>query len=271
VTTPARQKTDLTVFWTVTFTTTWAFWLTAIAMGGSPTSSPTVLPYLLGGFGPVFGAIVVRIRRGHHPAPAHTVRTRFTPRLLRALPLLALASASVAGAAFLSDLLGGPAVDLTGGRDLIASIGGVAPFIISMIIAGPLAEEPGWRGTAYPRLRDSLGRVEAGLLLGVAWAVWHLPLFFITGTVQSELGLFSPSGLMFTLTVLPMALLTGYAYERAGVVAAIAVHFGVNATTALLTVKSPITQAAVLALQVLVAAALLSLRRAPRRAPVPRA
>jgi hypothetical protein len=55
------------------------------------------------------------------------------------------------------------------------------------------------------------------------------------------------------------------------VVAAIAVHFGVNATTALLTVKSPITQAAVLALQVLVVAALFSLRRAPRRAPVPRA
>jgi phage shock protein PspC (stress-responsive transcriptional regulator) len=48
------------------------------------------------------------------------------------------------------------------------------------------------------------------------------------------------------------ALLADYAYERAGVVAAIAVHFGVNATVAVLTVKSPVTQAFVLAVQVVV-------------------
>ncbi|WP_258949734.1 hypothetical protein [Lentzea californiensis] len=97
-----------------------------------------------------------------------------------------------------------------------------------------------------------MSRLRAGLLLGVAWAVWHLPLFFIGGTVQSELGLFSWSGLLFSLSVLPMALLTGHACERAGVVAAIAVHFGVNATVAVLTVKSPVTQAFVLAVQVVV-------------------
>ncbi len=250
--TPVRQKNDLPVFWVVTFATTWAFWSTAIALGGSPMSSPTAIPYLLGGFGPVFGAIVVRIRRGRRgePVPAHTVRLRLTARLFWVLPLLVLASGSVLGAALLADLLGGPSVSLTGGQELIASVGGAAPFIISMVIGGPLAEEPGWRGTAYPRLRATMGRGQAGLLLGGAWAVWHLPLFFINGTVQSELGLFGWSGLLFTLSVLPMALLTGYAYERAGVVAAIAVHFGVNATMAVLTVKSPVTQAFVLAVQV---------------------
>jgi membrane protease YdiL (CAAX protease family) len=256
--TPVRQKSDLAVFWTVTFVTTWAFWLLAIALGGSPTSSPTVIPYLLGGFGPVFGAIVVRVRRGRRrePVPSHTVQTRLSARLLWALPLLVLASATVVGAALLADLVGGPAVSLTEGQKLIATIGGPVPFLISMVIGGPLAEEPGWRGTAYPRLLATMSRLRAGLLLGVAWAVWHLPLFFIGGTVQSELGLFSWSGLLFTLSVLPMALLTGYAYERAGVVAAIAVHFGVNATVAVLTVKSPVTQAFVLAVQVVVVAVL---------------
>jgi membrane protease YdiL (CAAX protease family) len=271
--TPVRQKSDLAVFWTVTFVTTWAFWFVAMALGGSSTASPTVIPFLLGGFGPVFGAIVVRVRRGrrHEPVPAHTVRLQLSARLLWVLPLLVLASATVVGAALLADLLGGPAVSLTGGRELIAAVGGPLPFLIGMVIGGPLAEEPGWRGTAYPRLLERMSRVQAGLVLGAAWAVWHLPLFFINGTVQSELGLFTWSGLMFTLSVLPMALLTGYAYERAGVVAAIAVHFGVNATMALLTVKSPVTQAFVLVTQVVVVAALLALRRTPHRAAMLRA
>jgi membrane protease YdiL (CAAX protease family) len=265
VTTPssARRHGGLGLFWAVTFTTTWACWLAAIATGGTPTSFPTVLPYLLGGFGPVFGAIAVRIRRArrHEPVPAQTVPVRQGLRLLWALPLLVLASATVLAAALLTELLGGPAIDLTEGRDLVATAGGPVPFLISMIIAGPLAEEPGWRGTAYPRLRATMTRLQTGLVLGAAWAVWHLPLFFITGTVQNDLGLFSWSGLMFTLTVFPMALLTGYAYEQAGVIAAIAVHFGVNTTIALLTIKAPVIQAGILAVQTIVALTLLAWQR----------
>jgi membrane protease YdiL (CAAX protease family) len=177
------------------------------------------------------------------------------------LPLLAMASATVLAAAFLAHLVGGPVVSLTEGRSLIATAGGPVAFFISMLIAGPLAEEPGWRGTAYPRLRASLGRRQAGLLLGVVWAVWHLPLFFIPGTLQATFGLISWSGLLFVLSVIPMALLTGYAYERAGVAASIAVHFGVNTTIALLSVKSPTTQAFVVAVQLIVAIALFAWQR----------
>jgi len=257
---PPRRRSGLALFWAVTFTTTLACWLTAIAIGGKPTSFPTAIPYLLGGFGPVYGALAVRILRARRrePVPARTVRLRQGGRLLLALPLLALAVATVVGAALLAAALGGPAVDLTEGRDLVVTAGGPVPFLIGMLIAGPIAEEPGWRGTAYPRLRATMNRLQTGLILGAAWAVWHLPLFFITGTVQNELGLFSWSGLLFTLSVFPMAVLTGYAYEMAGVVASIAVHFGVNTTMALLTVRSPATQAAVLVVQIVVAAVLLA-------------
>ena len=233
-------------------------------------TSPTVIPYLLGGFGPVIGAIVIRARRARRrqPAPAHTVRLRLSMRLLWVLPLLVMASATVLVGALLAHLLGGPAVSLAAGRSLIATVGGPVPFFVSMLIAGPLAEEPGWRGTAYPRLRASLSRLQAGLLLGVVWAVWHLPLFFVPGTVQAAFGLISWSGLLFTLSVIPMALLTGYAYERAGVAAAIAVHFGVNATMALLGVGSPVTQAFIVAVQIIVAITLLAWQRA-RQADLP--
>jgi membrane protease YdiL (CAAX protease family) len=179
-------------------------------------------------------------------------------RLFWVLPLLALASATVLAGALLAHLVGGPEVSLTSGRALIVTVGGPVPFIVGMLVAGPLAEEPGWRGTAYPRMRASMGRIQAGLLLGVVWAIWHLPLFFIHGTTQAGLGLFSWSGLLFMLNVLPMALLTGYAYERAGVAASIAVHFAVNTTMALLGVSSPMTQVLIVAVQVIVAIPLLA-------------
>ncbi|MGW0578051.1 CPBP family intramembrane glutamic endopeptidase [Streptomyces sp. NPDC002920] len=261
--TPLRHKSSLVVFGAVTFATSWGFWLIAIALGGSVKNSPSVIPYVLGGFGPVFGAIVVRVRRSRRRelAPAHTVRLRLSMRLCWVLPLLVMASATVLAAALLADRLGGPALSFAEGRNLISDIGGPVPFFVSMLVAGPLSEEPGWRGTAYPRLRASFGRLQAGLLLGVVWAIWHLPLFFITGTLQAGFGLISWNGVLFVLTVIPMALLTGYAYERAGVAASIAVHLGVNATIALLDVKSPVVLACIVAVQTIVAITLLAWQR----------
>lgn len=259
----AGRGSGLATFFVVTFIVTWGCWLVAIVLGEPPTTFPTVIPFLLGGFGPVFGAIAVRMRRNRlgEPVPVHAVRFRLNARLLWALPLLVLAVATVAGGTVLAQALGGPVLSLDAGRALIATAGGAAPFFVSMLIGGPLAEEPGWRGTAYPRLLARMGRVRVGLVLGAAWAVWHLPLFFMTGTVQAGFGLVSWSGLLFTLSVFPMALLTGCAYEVGGVPAAIAVHFGVNATTAVLNAFSPMTQVVVLVVQLLVAVTAIALRR----------
>ncbi|MGW1507424.1 hypothetical protein ACWCQW_55435 [Streptomyces mirabilis] len=110
--TPVRQQSGLALYFAVTFATTWAFWLVAIALGGSVKSSSTVIPYVLGGFGPVIGAIVVRALRARRrePAPVHTVRLRLSMRLGWVLPLLVTASATVLAGAALAHLLGGPVV-----------------------------------------------------------------------------------------------------------------------------------------------------------------
>jgi len=60
-----------------------------------------------------------------------------------------------------------------------------------MIIAIPFStpvqagEEIGWRGYALPRLAASLGLSGASIVLGILWACWHLPFFFIPGSDKS--------------------------------------------------------------------------------------
>jgi membrane protease YdiL (CAAX protease family) len=51
-------------------------------------------------------------------------------------------------------------------------------FLATFVLGGPLGEEPGWRGFALPRLQAALGPLPGSVVLGVLWALWHLPLFF---------------------------------------------------------------------------------------------
>ncbi|WP_258342209.1 CPBP family intramembrane glutamic endopeptidase [Saccharopolyspora gregorii] len=53
----------------------------------------------------------------------------------------------------------------------------VPGLLIQMITTG-LAEEPGWRDFALPRLQRRFGPLAGSMVLGPLWTVWHLPLFF---------------------------------------------------------------------------------------------
>jgi uncharacterized protein len=61
----------------------------------------------------------------------------------------------------------------------------VLPAIGHALILGPL-EEFGWRGFALPLLQRKYAPFWAGLILGVIWALWHVPSFMMSGMPQSS-------------------------------------------------------------------------------------
>jgi len=63
-------------------------------------------------------------------------------------------------------------------------------FILYYFIGGPFTEEYGWRGYALDRFQAKFNALISSLFLGFIWGLWHLPLFFITGTVQENIPIY---------------------------------------------------------------------------------
>src|SRR5690606_20793238 len=89
-------------------------------------------------------------------------------------------------------IAGIPAV-MYAGAALAGTVGHPLPFsswwqalgaLALALFLGPV-EELGWRGLALPLLQRRFAPLWAGLILGVVWAVWHVPAFLIGGTPQS--------------------------------------------------------------------------------------
>ena len=58
---------------------------------------------------------------------------------------------------------------------------GVFPALVQAFFLLGTNEEFGWRGVALPLLQRKYAPFWAGLILGIIWAVWHIPAFFISG------------------------------------------------------------------------------------------
>lgn len=61
-------------------------------------------------------------------------------------------------------------------------VGALAGLTLMMLFLGPI-EEFGWRGVAQPILQRHMAPLWAGMIIGTLWGIWHLPAFFLSGTV----------------------------------------------------------------------------------------
>jgi len=102
----------------------------------------------------------------------------------------------------------------------------IANFVFVFLIGGPLGEEFGWRGYLLPALKARLNWRVASLVIGVVWGLWHLPLFVLAGTAQSQIQM--P---LFLLNILAGSVLFGWLAERTrgSVLPALVLHTSLNA------------------------------------------
>ena len=80
------------------------------------------------------------------------------------------------------------------------------PALLQSLLLGPMGEEFGWRGLALPLLQRRFSPFWASLILGVVWAVWHAPAFFMSGTPQSawSIGPFFVGLIAITVIMTPL-------------------------------------------------------------------
>jgi membrane protease YdiL (CAAX protease family) len=108
----------------------------------------------------------------------------------------------------------------------------ILPTLLFWLIFGPVPEEPGWRGYALDGLQARQSALAASLVVGVAWSLWHVPLFFIEGTWQAEqVGLGTQRFWMYLITIVVDAVLYTWIYNNTSrsTLSAILFHFVGNA------------------------------------------
>ncbi len=98
------------------------------------------------------------------------------------------------------------------------------PALAMALFLGPI-EEFGWRGVALPLLQRKFAPFWAALILGVIWALWHVPAFFIGGTPQSSWSFIPYFGGVITLSIILTPLFNA---ARGSLLIAALFHFQMN-------------------------------------------
>ncbi len=181
-----------------------------------PFAQASVVISLLALFGPAAAAFAVGALIGHQEL--HDLRSRvslwrvpvrwYVLALLLPLPISALAS----GLEYLWGAHG--AIQF----QPISALG----LIVFVLVVG---EEIGWRGFALPTLLSRFGPWSASAILGMLWALWHLPLFYLEGMPQFANPFWPYVGYTVALSII-LTFLAGH--TQGSVVIATVFHGAVN-------------------------------------------
>ena len=225
----------LTSFFVMAFAFSWIIWspwfLSEDGAGLLPFSSPLLVSFL----------VPLGILLG--PALSGFILTGVTEgrmgirRLLRRIVLW-----RVGLRWYLFALIGVPVIMALGTIILpggIASLLGLGPgyvlsylgtYVLVVILGGPLFEEPGWRGFALPRMQPLHGPLVGTLILGLLWALWHLPEFLVPVWAESSGGSSFLAIVKFILIAIAFAIVTTWAFNntRGSVFIAILVHASID-------------------------------------------
>jgi membrane protease YdiL (CAAX protease family) len=205
-----RERPALLKFFFITFAITWPCFSTVAAFSAGPAPNLAILrgPILfLGVFAPSIVALSL------------TARARGTGVVIALLRRLVQADVGVRWYLFAIGYMVSVKLIVTMLHRLFLGawprLGGEAWYVMlaatigSTIIGGQSGEEIGWRGFALPRLASRFGYGAGSIVLGVIWALWHLPLFFVR-----EADKHGQSFFLYTLQVTAISVAIAWLYQR---------------------------------------------------------
>lgn len=222
------------LFFGVTYAITWSSWLAAIALGVSFESVTGLALLLLGLLGPGVAGIgfvyLVYDERGRSDFWNRLVQVRrIGARWFLVILLVPVGVTLFAGVG--ETLLGGAGITLGEGvREFGATPIAILPALFFATLP-PILEELGWRGYALDRLQLNWSALSASVILGVVWATWHLPLFFVQGSFQAEEVGFGTVGFwLFMIGIVALSVVFTWVYNHTSrsIVAIIVLHGWVN-------------------------------------------
>jgi membrane protease YdiL (CAAX protease family) len=184
-------------FFVLTYALSWTLWsLVALVPVGTPARTALFLP---GTFAPAVVALWLA------PNREELIDRLFKWNVPARFYLFALSY--IAGAKLLAAIV----YRLVSGVWPALEPGSWLLFAGAILVSTPFqaGEEIGWRGFALPRLTQRFGLGAASALLGVIWAAWHLPLFFIQATTTTG-GSFP----FYLITVVAISVAMGWLYDR---------------------------------------------------------
>lgn len=228
---PRAPIKSIFAFFTLTYAVTWAFWFGASALSGGLAESGKLRPglatplFYLGVFAPAFVAIALTARSSGQVGLRALLLPLFQWRVGGRWYVFAMtyvAAVKVAGA--LVHRVAAGEWPAFGWKDLPLML---AATVGSTLLGGQAGEEIGWRGYALPRLTERFGLAGASVILGVIWACWHLPLFFIPGTTTT--GQSFPLYLV-QVTALSVAIAWLYARTNGSLLLVMLMHAAINNT-----------------------------------------
>ena len=179
------RRHQLAAYFGLTYAISWAIWL-GLMVGSLDIGTPAgAVLNVVAIAGPSIAALVLaavlgrgELRRLLAGFSLSRLSVRWAAVAL-VLPL-GMMAAAIAGSVA---IFGAPSPSVS------ISVGGVVlvEFVRVLFLGGPIGEELGWRGFALPRLQQHRNALVASILLGLVWGLWHLPLYFVLGTGQSEI------------------------------------------------------------------------------------
>lgn len=201
------------LFFFLTYLVTWTSWRTAWTMspGGASAGHPgprlQTLFFYLGTFAPSLVALWLTARHSGRAGVYALLRRLVQWRVGLGWYLFALTyMAAIKLAAALLHRLARGEWPRFGDQPLYLML---ATTLIPIVVFGQAGEELGWRGYALPRLAARFGLARASVILGIIWAVWHLPLFFIPGTDTT-----GQSFPLYLLQVIALSVAIAWLYDR---------------------------------------------------------